>query len=106
MTWASRAVSVASVITSQVPPSAAGVRYLCLAHEHIRLGLSIPDRSGHLTIYHGEWSYCPATRPDETHTWEAIPSTPLSALRHATLLKLVPSAQERRSRAHDRARTG
>lgn len=94
MTSGSRSLRVAWMIKTDIPHSAAGLRYLCVGSEHIRVGLSVPDRLGHITIHEGEWGYCSAARPDEPHAWQEIPATPLFALRHATLLKLVPSAPD------------
>lgn len=85
-----------------VPHSAAGVRYVCVGSEHVRIGLSVPDRLGHLTVYQGEWAYCSAARPAEAHEWTEIPATPLHQLRHATLQKLAvaePARGESRSRS-------
>ena len=63
----------------------APVRYLCVGDDHLRIGGSVPDEHGHLTLNDGQWAYCSAARPEEPHRWKAIPPTHLFALHHANL---------------------
>ena len=71
---------------SMIGPSAT-IQYLCVGDEHVRLGLKLRDSEGHLTIRNGQWAYCSAGRKDEPHEWEAVPSTPFSQIRHASIMR-------------------
>lgn len=51
----------------------------------MRIGRSVPDEHGHLTLNEGQWAYCSAARPEEPHHWKAIPPTHLFALHHDSL---------------------
>lgn len=74
----------------------APLRFVCVRDEHLRIGVSVPDEHGHLTMHQGKWAYCSAARPKEPHAWKEIPPTHLFALGHAGLLrfgtKLAPSS--------------
>ena len=63
----------------------APVRYLCVGDDHLRIGCSVPDERGFLTVNDGQWAYCSAARPEEPHRWKVIPPTHLFALHHESL---------------------
>ena len=63
----------------------APVRYLCVGDDHLRIGRSVPDEHGFLTVNDGQWAYCSAARPQEAHRWKAIAPTHLFALHHESL---------------------
>lgn len=65
----------------------ASVQYLCVGDDHVRLGRTVHDGQGHLTVRSGQWAYCPAGRKDEPHEWEAIPATPFPQIRHASIMR-------------------
>jgi hypothetical protein len=78
----------------------ASIQYLCVSDDHVRLGRTVHDGEGHLTVRSGQWAYCSAGRKDEPHEWEAIPATPFAHVRHASIMRR--SAHADPSRAGDR----
>jgi hypothetical protein len=91
-------------IETTIGPSAS-IQYLCVSDDHLRLGRAVSDGQGHLTIRNDQWAYCSAGRKDEPHEWDAIPATPFSALRHATLRRRSDHGQTPRpeDQADDRS---
>ena len=57
------------------------VGYVCRAKVHVDAGRSSEVPAGSpVTVYEGEWAYCPAGARSE-HQWEAIEPVTLAALR-------------------------
>lgn len=89
---------------SMIGPSAT-IQFLCVGNEHTRLGLSVHDGEGHLTIRNGLWAYCSAGRKDEPHEWEAVPGTPFSQIRHSSIMRRSGHAGGRPRDARDEERS-
>ena len=60
---------------------------VCVTDDHLRMGRTVQDQRGHITILDGKWAYCTAARKDEPHEWRGIAPTPLPSLRHAELAR-------------------
>ena len=63
----------------------APVEYVCIDKKHLRIGRSVPDGRGHLTVNEGRWAYCSAGLADEPHVWKASGGLQFAAIRHADL---------------------
>ena len=65
------------------------VSYVCRARVHVAVSRNAPVAAGSpVTVYEGEWAYCPAGAQTE-HEWEAIEPVKL------TQLKLVEAVRAR-----------
>lgn len=71
------------------------VDYVCVGREHLAIGRTRPDGSGHLTLHEGKWAYCSAGRPLEQHEWAATGGLPVVSLRHRLLAREVDALPRR-----------
>lgn len=83
----------------------ASIQYLCVGDDHVRLGRTVHDGQGHLTVRSGQWAYCSAGRKDEPHEWEAIPPTPFPQIRHASIMRRSQHADTSRNGARESDRS-
>ena len=83
----------------------ASIQYLCVSDNHVRLGRTVHDGEGHLTVRSGQWAYCSAGRKDEPHEWEAIPATLFHQIRHASIMRRSGHADEFRNGDRDADRS-
>jgi hypothetical protein len=83
----------------------ASIQYLCVSDDHVRIGRTVRDGEGHMTVRSGQWAYCTAGRKDEPHEWEAIPATPFSRIRHASVMRRSGHGDASRTDDHDAERS-
>ena len=71
-------------------PMPAPIDLVCRGPEHIAIGRSRPDGSGHLTLEDGKWGYCSAGIPNAEHKWTPTGGVAIEDLRHAELQEQAP----------------
>jgi len=70
----------------------ADVDYICVTPEHVKMGKSVADGHGTLTVSGRQWAYCSAGLEDTPHDWKATGGVPIEAIRHAELPDFPPSS--------------
>lgn len=70
----------------------AAVDYLCVTPEHIKLGKTVADGHGTLTVSGRLWAYCSAGLENAPHDWKATGGVPFDSIRHADLPDLPPAS--------------
>lgn len=61
------------------------VDYICVTPEHIRMGKSVADGHGTLTVSDRRWAYCSAGLKNAPHDWKATGGVFLESVHHADL---------------------
>jgi hypothetical protein len=79
----------------------AKIGYECIAVDH-RPGHGTPDLPDKLTIFEGEWAFCPTGSQTAHHEWKAIVGQELSDLIRQSSHSIVRTA-ESDTREGDRA---
>lgn len=66
------------------------VDYICVTPEHLRLGKSVADGHGTLTVSGDRWAYCSAGLLNAPHGWKETGGVDYESIHHAALPNLPP----------------
>ena len=68
----------------------AAVDYICVTPEHLRIGKSVADGHGTLTVSGDRWAYCSAGLENAPHDWKETGGVAFESIHHAELPNLPP----------------
>ena len=66
------------------------VDYICVTPEHLRIGKSVADGDGTLTVKGRRWAYCSAGLENAPHDWKETGGVDFESIHHAELPSLPP----------------